>query len=210
MTLKGGVRNERLPFPAARFDAVVSRFGIEYGDLDLSAGEAARVMRPGARLRLILHHSGGVVLAHNRARHKALRWAAVDSGWFAKAVNLTKARALPGLPQLGGVEAAPAEAMARFPEQPVAGEFLTGLYQVLQVGSARPAEQVLAALDSLRGRAVDEIGRLEALAGAACDHARIERLRAAFDRAEVDAAPAQVISNASGGILAWTIGGTRR
>lgn len=209
MILMAGVLNENLPFAAARFDAVTSRFGIEYGDLDAASREAARVMRRGARLRLILHHADGLVLLHNLARLEALRWAAIDSGWFQRGLIAVRGRVLGGLPQPASSRAAPADAMARFPGQPVAAEFLTGLNQVLDWGAGRSSEQVLAALENLRERADGEIARLEALAGAACNVERIERLRAAFSQAGVESGPAEVLTDGHGSTLAWHLTGTR-
>jgi ubiquinone/menaquinone biosynthesis C-methylase UbiE len=54
---------EKLDFPDACFDAVVSQYGIEYSDLDKSLREAARVLAPGGKLRLFMHAKEGTVVA---------------------------------------------------------------------------------------------------------------------------------------------------
>jgi SAM-dependent methyltransferase len=57
---------EALPFPSAGFGAVISQYGIEYSDLDRSLPEAARMVAPGGRLRLVVHAADGRVAADSR------------------------------------------------------------------------------------------------------------------------------------------------
>ena len=54
---------EALPFPDAGFGAVTSQYGIEYSNLERSLPEAARVVAPGGRMRLVVHAADGVVAA---------------------------------------------------------------------------------------------------------------------------------------------------
>jgi len=56
LRLMGGVPLERLPFPESSFDGASSQFGIEYADTRLAIGELARILRPGARARFLIHH----------------------------------------------------------------------------------------------------------------------------------------------------------
>lgn len=51
----------KLPFSDAAFDGVMSQFGIEYADIAAATREAVRVLVPGGRGYLVLHHSGGVI-----------------------------------------------------------------------------------------------------------------------------------------------------
>lgn len=48
----------QIPLPSAGFDIVCSQFGIEYAGLDAMA-EWLRLVAPGGRLALLLHHDGG-------------------------------------------------------------------------------------------------------------------------------------------------------
>ena len=57
---------ERLPWPAASFDAVVSQYGIEYSDLSLSISELSRVVAPAGTARLFLHAAEGAVVQRSR------------------------------------------------------------------------------------------------------------------------------------------------
>jgi SAM-dependent methyltransferase len=61
LRLTGGVALERLPFADAAFDGATSQFGIEYADARRALAELARVLRPGGRARLLLHHTASAV-----------------------------------------------------------------------------------------------------------------------------------------------------
>lgn len=59
--LLGGVALERLPFPAASFDGASSQFGIEYADTRPALQELGRVLKPGGRALMLIHHSDSVI-----------------------------------------------------------------------------------------------------------------------------------------------------
>jgi len=69
----GNTSNESLPFVDASFDAVVSQYGVEYGDLGASIDEACRVLKPGGRIHWICHWREGdiAVDAKDEARRAA-------------------------------------------------------------------------------------------------------------------------------------------
>lgn len=64
---------EDLPFADGSFDAAVSLFGIEYGDIDRIAPELARVLRPGAHFSFLVHHAESEILREGGTRRRALR-----------------------------------------------------------------------------------------------------------------------------------------
>ncbi|WP_133364793.1 class I SAM-dependent methyltransferase [Qipengyuania sediminis] len=206
MRLIGGVDNGNLPFADAAFAAVTSRFGIEYGGLEESAGEAARVLRPGGALCLICHHARSPVLRHNNARRAALGWAARESGWWGKALAFARARRAVPMPVPASFAAAPAEGQKRHPDQPVAWEFLTGIAQILHLVPAHEAES---ALQRLLRSGEDELARLDALAVAALDDHRLATLAGACAAAGVTLAPAATIKIPEGDPLAWLIQGRK-
>ena len=61
-----GVRMEALPFADASFDCVASQFGFEYADRGPALAECLRVMRPDARLGLVMHHHDSVLVRVGR------------------------------------------------------------------------------------------------------------------------------------------------
>lgn len=59
--LLGGVALEKLPFPAATFDGASSQFGIEYADTRAALQELGRVLKPGGRALMLIHHADSVI-----------------------------------------------------------------------------------------------------------------------------------------------------
>lgn len=64
---------ESLPFDDRSFGAAVSQFGFEYSRTDEAARELARVLEPGAKLQMLVHHAGSSIVASNRDRLAALQ-----------------------------------------------------------------------------------------------------------------------------------------
>lgn len=64
---------EELPFERGSFDAAISLFGIEYGNIDRAARELGRVMKPGARFSFLTHHRDSEIACEGRTRQTALR-----------------------------------------------------------------------------------------------------------------------------------------
>ncbi len=71
LILMPSVRMEALPFGDACFDAAVSLFGIEYGDIDETARELGRVLRPGAPFSFLVHHVDSAILKEGVPRRRA-------------------------------------------------------------------------------------------------------------------------------------------
>lgn len=62
-----GVAMEQLPFEDASFDLVASQYGFEYARRDAALAEALRVLKPGGRLALVMHHAGSVLVRVGRS-----------------------------------------------------------------------------------------------------------------------------------------------
>lgn len=73
LTIHPWVSMEELPFGDGSFDAAVSLFGVEYGDIGRTAGELARVLKPGARFSFLVHHRDSEILREGGLRRRALR-----------------------------------------------------------------------------------------------------------------------------------------
>lgn len=67
----GGTALEQLPLPEASLDLVCSQYGLEYAQRDAACAEILRVLRPGGRLALLMHHADSlpVRLAATELRH---------------------------------------------------------------------------------------------------------------------------------------------
>ena len=67
-TLLGGVPLEKLPFAAASFDGASSQFGIEYADTRLALAELSRVLEPGGRALMLIHHANSAITRQTEAQ----------------------------------------------------------------------------------------------------------------------------------------------
>ncbi|MDH3419947.1 MAG: class I SAM-dependent methyltransferase [Gammaproteobacteria bacterium] len=63
---RGGVRIEATGLDDASVDLLTSQYGFEYADAIGAVAEASRVLKPGGRMALILHHVGSTVVEHAR------------------------------------------------------------------------------------------------------------------------------------------------
>jgi len=206
IVLKAGVALEELPFARTSFDAATSQFGFEYTATERAASEIARVLREGAPLLMIVHHRDGEILAHNRSRSEALRWA--RDRYFAKAAAFAAASA--GLPVPPLFRSAPAEAQRQFPRQPAAAEFALGLLQRLEAGRVRGPAEAQALIRSLGEEVDGELGRIAFLEAAAQDEAGADRIAGALAATGLRVEePGLLADPQSGRQLAWLISATR-
>lgn len=73
LEIQQGIRMEALPFEARAFDAAVSLFGIEYGNIVQTARELARVLKPGARFSFVMHHAESEIAREGGTRVFGIR-----------------------------------------------------------------------------------------------------------------------------------------
>lgn len=73
LTIHRWVSMEELPFEDGSFDAAISLFGIEYSDIDRTAGELGRVLKRGARFSFLVHHAESEIVCEGTTRRRALR-----------------------------------------------------------------------------------------------------------------------------------------
>jgi SAM-dependent methyltransferase len=73
LTVHPWVGMEALPFGNGCFDAAVSLFGIEYGNMDETARELGRVLKPGARFGFLVHHHESEIVREGGTRRRGLR-----------------------------------------------------------------------------------------------------------------------------------------
>jgi len=206
--LRAGVSMESLPFKAGAFAAITSQFGYEYGDTQATSGEVGRLLRPGAKLRFVIHHSDGPIVAHNLPRRDALLWALSPGGYVAKARGLLAARRISAIPTPPAFREAPLEAQRRFPDQSVASEFLQALLVTLEMGRDKPVHYGFEVIDTLESKAKNEIARIETLERAACDAGRIETIGEELRTAGIEVAPPAIVTERSSGrVFAWLVSG---
>lgn len=210
ISLRAGVPFEALPFPDGRFDAVTSQFGFEYGDTAATAPEVARVLRDGGRMVFAMHRRDGPILAHNLSRREALQWA-LGTGLLEKGRALAAARQTMALPTPPAFHSAPQDAARKFPNQPVAAEFLQALLQTLEMGRRRPPAETIEVLQTLESKARNEIARIATLERAACDEDRLASIISQLAAAGLSLKePDSLMERSSRRAFAWILWGERR
>lgn len=186
----GGVAMERLPFEPETFDAIVSQFGLEYGDLDASAAEAARVVRPGGTMALITHHAAGPLVAHNRTRAAGLKWALDEARLTERAARAINAD------QRAALASAPATGAAMFGPRSAAWEIAEAIARAVRL----PGIDLRVTLATLERKARGEIQRITALETAAAGIAEPGLLEALLNGAGFDLVDQHPVVHAPDGV----------
>jgi SAM-dependent methyltransferase len=90
---------EQLPFEDERFDLIASQYGLEYSQLDLAVPELLRVLAPGGRVALLMHHAASrpVTLAAVEIGH--LDWLLSADGLLAATRGMLEPMARAATPQ---------------------------------------------------------------------------------------------------------------
>jgi SAM-dependent methyltransferase len=81
---------EKLPFAAQSFDAVGSQYAIEYSIVEKSIEEVERVLKPGGKVRLLLHADSGVLKARCERQYQQAQ-TILASDLFPASIALLKA-----------------------------------------------------------------------------------------------------------------------
>lgn len=189
-TLTGGVDCAALPLADGSMDAVTSQFGVEYAGL-AAAREAARIRRADGSMAMIVHHADSVLVRHNRQRRDAIA-AFITSGLF------ERARTVAGGGMAHDIDAIMAGLARDHAGQKVIADLFRGLQQAVMLGAAG-----LTRMAQIQALAENEHARLDAMASAALDDARVKELAdMAAGQASVTIAPLLVEGH---GLIAWTI-----
>ena len=202
--IESPVMMEQLPFGAGEFDAVCSQFGFEYSDTSATAREIARVLRPGGKIAMLVHHRDSAIVVQSRTRRAALEWVVERSGMFEQVARLTddhqaSARA---------ISASFSQAMNRASElglDPVAPEVASALNQIITTGARGWVEQVGRRLARLTDQARQELVIRAALERASLDAAGVDALLSTMRAAGLQPAPPEVLEVSGGIPLAWRL-----
>lgn len=164
--VKGGVTMEALPYPNRQFACITSQFGFEYGDTVKAAAEAARTLRDDGILAILTHRQDGPILAHNLKRRAQITWAIEEQGLpeLAKRSLQLRSGGLAIVPQ--AISEAPAKGAAAHGPQSAAWEIAEAIRQSLAMGARDHPANVAQLIDTIVGRARNELGRIASLEAA--------------------------------------------
>ena len=159
----------RLPFPDAEFDAATSQFGLEYAARDAALLEAARVLKPGAALGLLMHHSDSGIVSPATAVIAEIEYLFQPAGLLAALQEFTAGRShLEQLEAAGEAYLAGPQARTRH----VSGQVLTGIGQIIRDMRELPG-RASALAQSMQARLQAERQRLKQLQSAALDETQM-------------------------------------
>lgn len=230
VTLRGGVRLEATGLEEASVDLVTSQYGFEYGDTAAGSREIARILRPGGRVAMVLHHDASAILAQAREGLHQLRLCVEDERFLYLARRMIKLfRGLKPGQQRGGVRwtpgairlreelmaaAARLEQHARLPEARRADagflEFIVpGVLRLLEQSRALSPAALEQAWGEIEGEAEAYRLRMSDLVSAACSERDMERIGAEFAAAHLEHATWQPLRYRGELLLGWTLEAVR-
>lgn len=220
--VQGGVAAESLPFANDAFSLVVSQYGIEYADLSRAIPELLRVLSPGGRIRLVVHHAGSrpVQLASDEISH--IDWLLDDEGLLRLAAAMVPAMARAATAagraalaidphanqtrsRFNSMQTAASARVANSACPDVLHEVREAVARIFGMAMAQGLDQAEQALSGMRAQLVDSRLRLDELRRHALDEKAVQSLctQLAEDGGRVTRMP---LSDA-GHVMAWAICG---
>lgn len=202
--IRAGIAMERLPFEDAAFDAIVSQFGVEYGDTVKVAAEVARVACDDARIAFVIHRGDGAILAHNMARAGQICWVIDEIGLFAATRTAIENEAAPWEAAATLVAARVAEGRQRYGDQSAGWEIPEAVRRSLLMASQAgdTAQGLSVLLDSIEDQARNELARIASLESACRTADAREALLGAFDAAGIVLDRSEELHDAAGRLFA--------
>ncbi|MEM7430791.1 MAG: methyltransferase domain-containing protein [Pseudomonadota bacterium] len=204
----GGVDITQLPFESGTFGAVTSQFGIEYAPLDDAAGEAVRVLQPGGRLALLMHHSDSSVVGPAAPRRAEMTALLVADGVVDRLIAYAAGGGTAADLEAAG-EAHLSSAIERTGQ--VTGQVFAGVNQVIELikGGDRDRARQLATVMQLRLAA--DRDRLQMLEEAALDDHAVGNLVQTLSDVGVKCDEPAVLRAQSDQsvVIGWTVVGAR-
>lgn len=210
-------RMEQVPLPSGAINLLVSQFGIEYADHQQVVREALRLLAPGGRLALVVHHAESVVTQVAADELRALNLLAADDGLLAAtALVLPHMAALRDGQPPGPAAYAAREAFNRAMREVSMMIEALEFADVLGQTRASTQQMLLAVHPGNLHEALEKIAiyREELAAGAVRAH---EQIQAAMSRERLDAflaefreaMPALEVSTLQqdGRLIAWAVRG---
>src|SRR5690606_28096091 len=217
-----GVSAESLPFADAAFDLVTSQYGIEYCDDARTAPEVARVLAPGGRVALLLHHAGSRLAEVAREELRLSDWLLRPGGflddleaivpWIGQAATAEGRAALRDNAAAHHARDAFNRAMQALAVEAAASPY-PDLLEEARSFSARalaslkehPAGEVLALVGSYRDNLADARLRYAELCECAMDADRLDAFAASLRRHGLVDATRAPIHHDNGLLMGWTL-----
>ncbi len=169
----GGVRTEALPFRDRSFDLVVSQYGLEYTRIEPSLAEVARVIKPGGRIALILHHAQSRLADVAGEEVRLIDWLLQDTGFMDAAAAIYPFMAMVAAGQQAQLRNDPRASTAR-------DGFNAAMQSLQRVADESPVPDLLLETRDFAAAQIDGLlrSRHRAEAARSAHEARVAELRA--------------------------------
>ncbi|MFW5969905.1 MAG: class I SAM-dependent methyltransferase [Halofilum sp. (in: g-proteobacteria)] len=217
---------ESLPFADASVDLACSQFGLEYSDTTRSIPELARVLRPGGRAALILHHHASSIVRSAREEARGLDYVLDEARVYLKTRNFLRAlaetrsqrgRSGGTLPPKAtkkrravddAIESVQNAARGQ-PNPRVLLGSLNYVQEVLAMTGRVGADEALGWLEEARQRVVAMRRRLADMQAAACTDEDVTAMVQKLDMAGFEAIRIGVFDDDNGATTGWRVEATR-
>ena len=199
-----GVDMEDLPFEDDCFDAVVSQFGVEYGEPSAVAQEVSRLATEDAAVAFVVHRGDGAILAHNLARAEQIRWLLDEIGLIEATKAAVSESVSPWEAATANVASVVDEGRRRYGDRSAGWEIPEAIRRSLMMGAQAgdSAAGVIGLLDRIDSQARNELARIDSLAGA-CETADArEDFLAAFEAHDLALPDSRELHDAAGRLFA--------
>jgi SAM-dependent methyltransferase len=207
------VRMEALPFDDLSFDVVASQFGFEYGARATCASEAARVLKLGGRLCLVLHARNGAVHEAISAQVARLEVVLRQDGLMQTLMTAADAEteAARRVDQmLAACWERSAPALAGAPDEDAAAFYANGITNLWRARHRYAPTDLQRSIDDAQRRAEGILVRHRALLKAACSRDDVGQISSFFQSAGVRMRDPAPIMDGDGRQIAWLLGGSKR
>ena len=176
---------EALPLEDNSLDVVISQFGIEYSDIEVSFTEVARVAKNNADIRFVMHHVESFIVAPNLEILAAAQAISKPDGALERLTTLTHALAnMAAREQIKALNSALEQRLAELIEHHQQGLYGTGFGEFLQAimqQNGQPVER-MKLLERFTRELKGLIKRLTDLQRAAKSQREIESVKAQLEQ----------------------------
>ncbi|MFK8020977.1 MAG: class I SAM-dependent methyltransferase [Pseudomonadales bacterium] len=161
-----------LPFPENSFDAVTSQFGLEYAPLKQACFAAVKVLKPGGKLQLLVHHANSDIVSPSVLTRSEIDLLLSPGGVVEAACAFTSGHIDLARLEKVGQDYLGSDAVRT---QSVSGQIFAGIDQVITLKESQ-AEQAAQLAHAMKLRLAAESARLKQLQEAALGENEIQQL----------------------------------
>lgn len=205
-----GVSIEQLPLADGAFDAVTSQFGFEYAQRDAATREAARVLAPGGRLRLLVHAREGDAVRDLAGRLSRGRATLAPNGFADLLKRWAEAAVAGGAQQVSDEDInAAIDAAGRMEHDNTTRRVLSVLKDAYTMRRMFGPAYVLEKTNALTEELALYCARVDDMQRAALTESDARAASGGFLQLGLEMEPIFPMNDAAGALMGWILGGRR-